>query len=186
MNTIDALMETVAMSYLADVAAYVPGDQAIVEVGTYQGANLVEMAKGAHSGLGAGVYGVDSYGTGDIYRNRPNMLKRYTHADLDIAREHIRTSGVQADIIVATSVQAAADWDGPEIGLLVIDGEHRFDPVLADFRAWKPHLAPDATVAFDDYGGRVGSQVIRAVDTLLESGELRLIDVVGTRLAVCR
>lgn len=185
---IEALIEDVAMQHLAQLAAQVPADQAIVEVGTHHAANLCNMAHAAKQSNGAKAFGVDAYGTGDIYRGRPHMLQRYTSADHDTATANIKAQHLvrQAKIIVSTSTQAAQQWDGPAIGLLVIDGEHRHESVLADYRAWQPHLAAGATIAFDDYGGSVGKQVITAVEELVNGGEIDPVTVIGTRLATTR
>ena len=179
-------MEPEAMHHLARIASQVPLGQVIVEIGTHHAANLCNMAQAAKNGLGAKVYGIDAYGTGDIYRGRPHMLTRYTTADHATAIANIKAHHLarQAKIIVNTSTEAAQQWDGPKIGLLVIDGEHRYKSVLADYYAWQPHLADAATIAFDDYGGTVGKQVIAAVATLTAAGELEPVQVIGTRLAV--
>lgn len=181
-------MEPEAMDALAALAADVPNDQAILEVGVYHAANLVNMAQAAKAGHGAKTYGVDSYGQGDIYRGRPHMLQRYTSTDHDIAIQHIKDNRLvrQCKIIVAPSPDAAADWTGPAIGLLVIDAEHRYDRVLSDLHAWTPHLAPDAIIAFDDYGGSVGADVKRAVDELVTARKLTTKQVAGTRLTITR
>ncbi|MCG7607109.1 class I SAM-dependent methyltransferase [Mycobacterium sp. CnD-18-1] len=183
---VEALMESAAMERLAQLAAEVPADQVVVEVGTYQAANLVNMALAAKRGHGAMVHGVDPYGSGDIYRNRPHMLERYTDRDFEIARDHIKANHVvrQTKIHIGTSVSVAETWDGPKVGLLVIDGEHRYQPVLDDFYAWAPHLAENAVVVFDDYGGKVGKEVVTAVAELVKAGRISEPELVGTRMAI--
>lgn len=186
--TVEALMEPEAMDALAAIAAEVPADQAVLEVGVYHAANLVNMAQAAKAGRGAKTWGVDSYGQGDVYRGRPHMLQRYTSRDQQIATQHIKDNRLvrQCKIIVASSPDAAAHWTSPAIGLLVIDAEHRYGRVLSDLHAWTPHLAPDATIAFDDYGGSVGAEVKRAVDELAATGQLTIDHIAGTRLAITR
>lgn len=185
---VEALIEQAAMDTLAELAAQVPADQAIVEIGTHHAANLVNMARAAKTGNGATCYGIDPYGHGDIYRGRPHMLARYSSADHQIAQDNIRANHLvrQTQLILKTSTQAAQDWDGPPVALLVIDGEHRHNIVLADYHAWAPHLTPNATIAFDDYGGDYGAQVITAVNQLVTEGHITKPEVVGTRLAVTR
>lgn len=51
----------------------------------------------------------------------------------------------------ATSVSVAGAWASGDVGLLHIDGNHRYKAVLADIDAWTPHLAPSAVLVFDDY-----------------------------------
>lgn len=180
-------MEQSAMDYLAGLASHIPADQAIAEIGTHHAANLCSMARAAKDGLGATCYGVDSYGSGDIYRGRPHMLHRYTNTDHRIAVDNIRRQQLthHAKILVSTSVTAASSWTGPPIGLLVIDGEHREHAVLQDFHSWRPHLTPGAIIAFDDYEpSRVGAGVIKAVDQLVESSQLHNGRLIGTRLYI--
>ena len=48
------------------------------------------------------------------------------------------------------------------IDLLFVDGDHSYEGVKADVDAWFPHLAPNATVVFHDYGWAEGvKQVIQ-------------------------
>lgn len=183
----EALIEDQAMTYLADLAAHVPPTHAIVEVGVYQGANLVSMARAAHKGRGAHCWGVDAWGQGDVYQGRPHMVDRYTTSDYTICQQAIREARVVrcTTLITNTSVRAAAQWDGPNIGLLVIDGEHRYNSVINDYQAWRPHLADNAIIAFDDFGGTVGEQVQQAVNHLTTNGHLTIDNIIGTRLAIC-
>ena len=185
---VESLMEPEGLARLAELAGAIPADQTIVEIGTHQAANLVNMARAAKQGGGAHVYGVDPYGAGDIYRGRPHMLERYTPADHQIAQDHIRANHVvrQTTILVGTSVDVAGVYAGPQVGLLVIDGEHRYRSVLADFHAWWPHLAPNAVVAFDDYGGSVGAEVVNAVDQLCADLAIDWTEKVGSRMAITR
>ena len=46
---------------LYDLAAMVPADEAIVELGTYRGASACWLAAGAQSGLGAHVWTIDPH-----------------------------------------------------------------------------------------------------------------------------
>lgn len=80
------------------------------------------------------------------------------------------------------SVDAAAAWTGPKIGLLFIDGDHRQPAVRKDFRKWQPHLDRHAVIVFDDYSDSHPG-VPAAVAALAEKGILRVIEQVG-RVAV--
>lgn len=186
--TTEALIETAAMQALAEYAAQVPDYHAIVEIGVHHAANLCSMATAAKHGHGAKCYGIDAYGHGDVYRGRPHMLRRYTTTDHQTALATIKAAKVtrHTKLVVATSTQAATDWTGPPIALLVIDAEHRYASVLADYHAWAPHLAPNARIAFDDYGGHYGAEVKQAVDHLITTGDLATVDHAGTRLIITR
>ncbi len=55
----------------------------------------------------------------------------------------------QAEIVVATSAEAAPDWMLP-VSLLWIAGDHEYESVRRDFELWEPHLLPDTVVARHD------------------------------------
>lgn len=179
----ETLTEDAALPWLYHAATAVSADQAIVELGVYRGGSLVQLIDGAANGNGAPVYGVDAWGSvNGVYSDRPHMLDRYTNDD---KREAERITDGRCTLVHDLTTSAARCYDGPPIGLLYIDAEHKLAAVLADFRAWQPHLAPSAVVAFDDYEpGRVGRGVMQAVQILLTEQALTWQHIVGMRLAV--
>ncbi|TMK97996.1 MAG: class I SAM-dependent methyltransferase [Actinobacteria bacterium] len=89
----------------------------------------------------------------------------------------------------APSVEVAARWRGERVRLLYIDGLHTYDAVRDDYNAWKPFLADEHVVLFDDY---LWEAVGRAVDDLRPQAASRFFYVRGghaifstTRLATC-
>jgi len=181
MNT-ETLTEIVALERLRELAAQTPSDTACVEIGVYQGGSLRVIVEGAAAGLGAPVFGIDSWGLEGAYEGRPHMHRRYRHRDMEIAMETARGATFQR----ALSTDAAATWTvGLKVGLLYIDGEHTHDSVLRDFTAWDVHLADNATVVFDDYYDRFPG-VVSAVDSLVLNGSLSWLELVGRRMAVTR
>lgn len=135
---------------LAHLAHDVPADQAIVEVGSYFGRSTCFLAAGALVGQGAQVWAIDPW---DMPGNTDAKRHAFTDPRTRIRfHQHLEACGVadQVTPVQAFSREVAADWDGPPIGLLFIDAIHSYDEVRADYRAWRPHLAPGAKVAFDD------------------------------------
>jgi predicted O-methyltransferase YrrM len=59
------------------------------------------------------------------------------------------------------------------VDLLFIDSSHEREPTLAEIAAWRPALAPDALVVFDDYGHPDYPGVAEAVAALEATGEQR-------------
>lgn len=179
----ETLTELAALDWLEEAAGLISPDESIVELGVYRGGSLARICDGAARGHGAKVYGVDSWGSRPgIYCGRPHMLERYVPDDMVAARE---AAAGRAVLLHATTIEAAATFLGPPVGLLFIDAEHRRLPVLNDFHAWRTHLAPGAVVAFDDYEpGRVGRGVMAAVSDLVAAGDLTEPTVIGNRLAV--
>lgn len=162
---------------LADLARRVSADEAIVEIGVYRGRTTSYLAFGARYGQQAHVYGVDVF---DLRR-----LGRHSVPEAE-ARRTLRQQGMTAyvTLIKGFSADVAATWDGPKIGLLFIDGDHSTAGVRKDVEAWSPHLADDAVIAFDDFGGNPRAGVATAVNEFVESGLLVVEEVVEGRLAI--
>jgi len=187
--------ESVALA-LADMAAQVPPDRAIVELGTYQGRTALFMAWGARQGQGAHVYAIDPWDLpgkrGPYNQSRGGALGKHRKAFTDPgtrnwARYNVRANGYanRVSLIRNFSVKAAEKWSAGPVGLLFVDGDHNYDAVRADVGAWAAHLAPDAVIAFDDYAA-THPEVIQAVDDMVAEGILEPIEVYHDRLAVTR
>lgn len=167
---------------LSELAAAVPEDLAIVEIGSFRGKSTAFLATGAKSGNGAPVFAVDPWDLpGAIHGkhgyNQPKVREEFEE-QLRAAKLWSRVTPIQA-----FSVEAAADWSGPPIGLLFIDGDH--DQVAADLAAWAEHLADDHVVALDDLDTPRNPKVRELADELVASGRYTL-EVVAERLGVLR
>ena len=171
-----------ALDELARLAAATSTDHAIVEIGVFRGGSLRTMAESTT----APVYGIDAWGMDDLYQGDSGESggKYDGDQDMETARkltEHLDNVTLVRDY----SSCAAANYDGPPIGTLYIDAEHTYEAALADYRAWKQHLAPNAVVAFDDYTETFPG-VKRAVDEIVATDNLAALKVHGGRLAVTR
>lgn len=151
---------------LAELAADVPEDRAIVEVGSYRGRSACYLAAGAQAGCGAHVFAIDAW-------NLPgNPAGKHS---FDTARRafdrQVEFAGLREQITPVTgfSVDVAKAWTGA-VGLLFIDGSHVYEDVRADLVAWRPHLHENAIVAFDDYKTPRNPGVTRFVDELIAAG----------------
>lgn len=172
----EQLTEPDGLAKLAELARQTSA--AIVEIGVHQGGSLVELAK--HGGQ---VYGIDPWGMTGAYQTRPRMRRVYHPGNMAVAKRVLDEAGVEAELIRGFSVEVAKTWTEP-VGLLYIDAVHTEAAVLADFRAWQPHLVPGAWVCFDDHNARYPG-VLTAV-TMLCKTDLDWIELAGTRLAVTR
>jgi hypothetical protein len=183
LEALEGLISPATGRRLAQLAADVPADRAIVEVGAYKGKSTCYLAAGARAGAGAKVFTVDAWDLegnigGRFGFDQPSVREQF---DAQVASVGL------ADRIVpirAFSRDAAAAWDGPPIGMLFIDGHHLLDSVLEDFDVWAIHLADEATVVFDDYQTERNPGVQQAVDELAARGLIRNLDVSTPPLAV--
>jgi predicted O-methyltransferase YrrM len=167
---------------LYDFARDVPDDQAIVELGSYKGASACYLAAGSRDGFGPSVYAVDAWDpqvTAWCHWLRPAAFEEF-EKQLRSKRLWSRVTPVRG-----LTAEAAETYAGKPVGLLFIDADHCEQAALADFRAWRPHLATDAYVIFDDYDTPQNPGVKAAVAKLHAAGEIKAVGVRAKRLAVC-
>lgn len=150
---------------LAEHAAAVAAERAIVEIGSYCGKSTCYLAAGARAGHGAPVFAIDPWDS------RGNPGGRFGFDQIATRRrfqEQVDASGLAAQITplrAFASRDIAPHWLRP-VGLLYIDGSHTEADVRADWNAWRGHLAAGAIVAFDDYRTARNPGVAAVVDRI--------------------
>lgn len=152
---------------LIELAQKVDEEAVIVEIGSYRGRSTVALALGARLGNGNRVYSIDPHeefegvcGGKFGPQDQAHLYRNITRADV----------GDLVSVISLPSTHAARAWSKCNVGLLWIDGDHRYEAVKADYEAWKRYLIPRSIVAFHD----VNTPGVRRLTTeLVESGELR-------------
>lgn len=159
---------------LMKLAADCPADQAVVELGSFKGKSTCYLATGARDGNGARVWAVDAW---DLDGNETGRFGFAEPSTREVFERQLRAMRLWSRVtpIRAFAVDAATSWNGPPVGLLFVDADHQARSVRADYRAWRPHLAPGAVVVFDDYGTPRNPGVEVAVRELIpELGPFRL------------
>lgn len=190
LETLDGLISAEVGELLHNHAAVVPASNAIVELGSYKGKSTAYLARGAIIGYGAPVFAVDAWSEEvSAWRNRvlerlPSATYREFLAQLDKAGVRDRVSAIQSLTALAADIWDHHYAEDHSVGLLYIDGDHHFDAVLADFRAWRPHLSDDALIIFDDYDTDTNPGVLAAVSALAENGEITNVEKHAERLAL--
>ena len=180
-DAVYGIYELAAGKALEDLASKVSSDLAIVEIGVFQGRSLAFLAMGSQSGNLAPVFGVDPW-------NLPRKSKpKYSSDETYRAARKVFKGVSHVTLVRDFSVEAAAKYHGPPVGLLHVDADHTEFGVRSDFRAWQRHLAPGAIVCFDDYHEGDFPGVVTGVDGLKNRGLLSTVKrPEGTsRLAVC-
>lgn len=166
---------------LADLAAQVPADQAIVELGSYKGMSTAHLATGAKQGRGAHVWAVDPW---DLPGNPYGKHGYSAPIVRDEFERQLRALRLWSRVtpLRAFSTDAAATWEGPKVGLLYIDADHAEASVRADVAAWTAHLADGHVLAFDDLDTPRNPGVRVVVEELTAAGYT--LEVRAERLAV--
>jgi predicted O-methyltransferase YrrM len=185
---LDGLISAEVGEHLLKLASRVPKGQAIVELGSYRGKSTCYLATGARQGTGAHVYAVDAWSE-EVSAWRSAVLATLPSPVYEDFRAQLGKAGFSDEHVTAVktlSTMAGDHYEGPKVGLLYIDGDHSMRAAVADFRAWRNHLADDAVVVYDDYAMTKNPGVKAAVEALKESGELTDVREVLARIAVCK
>lgn len=162
---LDGLVTDEVGMRLASLAYDVPPSRAIVELGAFKGKSACWMAEGARLGRHAHVWAIDPWDLPGNPKGKHNYSAEETYAHFHAQVDYMDL-GEFITPIKAFSVDAAAKWDGPKIGLLFIDGSHTYADVKADYEAWSPHLVRGSVVVFDDYDTKPNPGVKQFVDEI--------------------
>jgi hypothetical protein len=131
---------------LAQLAAQSDPSHAIVEVGSFRGRSTVALALGTKRGNGAPVFAVEPHErfTGPLGGEfgPPDRRAFFRNLLAAGAVERVHPIAVSSEVI-------APGWKMP-VGVLWIDGDHRYAGVQRDLRCWEPHVVPGGFVAFHD------------------------------------
>jgi MMP 1-O-methyltransferase len=138
----------------------------IVEVGSAKGRSTVALALGAKSGGGAAVYAIEPHEhfegvLGGVFtpRNRAAFFESLLRSD---TVEIVRLVNVSSEVV-------APGWQA-EVGLVFIDGDHRFEGAMRDFECWTTHLVEGGLmVLHDSIDPSLGP--FRVIELALASGE---------------
>jgi predicted O-methyltransferase YrrM len=178
MLSVEGMVSDAEAAKLMKLAAGVPEDVCIVEVGSYRGRSTCALAIGAE---GARVYAIEphesfagvlggSFGPPDRRAFFENLLR------VGVV-EKVRLVNLSAEVV-------CKGWTLP-IGLLWIDGDHTEEGVRRDFGAFEPFLRPGGVVAFHDARDPEGGPA-KLIEELLASSSYERADAVGELIALRR
>ena len=136
--------------------------QFIVEIGTLKGNSALILGA-----TGNDVVTIDNYSS-------PNSSGK------ESAKRLMEFSRVR--MVTGDSVRMGKFWVGGQVDFLFIDGDHDYEQVKADIKAWLDKVV--GKIAFHDYGSWPG--VTQAVDEAIEQGKLKKVEQAGTLLVVER
>lgn len=127
--------------FLRQKARELPIGGSYLEIGSWMGLSSVIFAKELQriGNISAKIYCVDTWQGSE------------EHQDLEVIKTgtlflkfktNIEVSGVQNFItpIIAPSIEAARNWEGPQLDMEFIDGDHTFNGCYNDILAWHHHL----------------------------------------------
>ena len=154
---------------------------AIVEIGSYRGKSTVTLALGSRDHHRVPVYAIDPHETFTGV-----MGYKFEPADrTEFLRNLVRCEVSEiVRVVNLPSTAAAAGWNQP-VGLLWIDGDHRYASVKQDLECWERHVAPGARVALhDSTDPTLGPR--QAIREAIEAGRFQQLEVVGLTTVLVR
>jgi len=148
----------------------------IVELGSFRGRSTVALCAGSVAGSKVPVYAIEPHEhfvgvKGGVFG--PSDRRAFFKTMLTTRFAAL------VRLINTTSQVVAPGWDKP-VSLLFVDGDHRYESVVSDFAAWRPHLVHGAIVIFNDATGAGTGLVMRDLE---KEGVLTPVQTVG-RLAM--
>ncbi len=165
--------------FLGMVAACVPSQGSIVEIGSFKGKSTVMLAKvSQHYRLGS-VVAIDPH---NFYN--PKLEEYRTAPDASSYDEFLKNldaAGVSdmVDARRAFSRDVATSWNSP-IRFLWIDGDHSYPGAKADFDGFFPCVTPGGIVAFHDALHEFSGPIRVFVEEVLRSEQFGPAGFVGS------
>ena len=139
----------------------------IVEIGCYRGRSTAALALGALESSGSiqKVYSIDPH---DEFTGQ--LGGAFGPIDRVHYYRNVLRAGVaeHASLINLPSQNVAQIWEKP-VGLLFVDGDHRYEAVRKDVDCWLPHVVAGGAIIFDD-AQNANAGVGRVISELLECG----------------
>ena len=136
-------------------------DGAIVEIGSFKGKSTICLAHGTHDGFKQRIYAIDPH-MGDLSYHEWELHKNAAPSKEEFIK-NIKNSkvGFYAYPLFATSQQAFT-MVKQKVSLVFIDGDHRYEGVLSDYKNWKKKMPFGGVMAFHDSFSWEG--VIKTID----------------------
>jgi predicted O-methyltransferase YrrM len=151
----------------------------VVELGAWIGLTTTYLATACRVRGEGIVHAVDTFEGTKEYDTRYPSVARYDGNTLQAFRDQIKCAGVD-DLVkphVGLTNEVVREYRGCPIRFLLIDADHSYEGVRADFRLWSPLVMPGGLVVFDDY---LMPEVARFVDE--EVGADRRFEIAPGRI----
>lgn len=177
-NKVPGMISRIDGEFLFDLAANCK-EGVIVEIGCAAGRSTICLAKGSKSGSNIPVYSIDPHIGGgstpdptwsDVSTEGTPSDRFYVNQGSDMGNylgqlEEFGVDDIVIPIINYSELAYRAGWDKP-IGLLFIDGDHRYNYVKIDVTKWGSHIVSGGTMLMHDssYPG-----VVKAIENLVKN-----------------
>ena len=176
----DGMMSREQRLALYGLAVAWPGRGDVVELGAWIGVTTTYLATACRVRGEGVVHAIDTFeGTRENDTQYP-AVARYDGSTRQAFYDQISRAGVDdlVKVHVGLTSEVVRKYDGRPIRFLLIDADHSYEGVRADFRLWSPLVVGGGLVVFDDY---LMPEVARFVDAEVRSD--RQFEITPGRIA---
>lgn len=125
-----------------------------IEIGTWRGdfANLMCSKLQPNK-----FYAIDPFALYEGYTDKPDVNEFGNQANLDRLAEQVkaRVAGMlpngRSQLLREMSCNAVNQFADNSVDVVYVDADHKYEPVLADIRAWYAKVKPGGILCGDDY-----------------------------------
>ena len=136
-----------------DVAKTLHDGMVMVEVGSWLGRSAALMGvEIANSGKQATLICVDPWVDGGPDLRDTKHFKNQTKPIIDQFIENTKPVRQHISMLRMTSLEAVSKFNDGSVDFLMLDGDHCYEAVKADIKAWLPKMKPGGLLTGDDYG----------------------------------
>jgi hypothetical protein len=100
---------------------------------------------------GVALYCVDPWIDGGPDLRNTDHFKKLTKPIYETFLENIQPVAPHIVPMRMTSLEAAQEFDGACVDMLMLDGDHSYEAVKADLSAWLPKMKEGSLISGDDY-----------------------------------
>ena len=153
--------------YRAMVKEFGSKDSHFVEIGAWKGKSTCFMATEIKNSQKSIAF--DTIDTWEGSNSDEGLQKQASEFDIhDEFLISMKNAGIEEFVndIVMDSVQASELYKDESLDFVFIDGDHTYDAVIGDIKAWYPKVKNGGIIAGHDYNGKDGGVygVVEAVD----------------------
>ena len=148
----DGMMPADQLLAIYRLAATWPGHGDVVELGSWTGLTTSYLATACEVRGDGVVHAVDTFtGTKEGGETYPS-IQRFGGSTLQVFRETVRRADIGHRVRehIGYTTDVATRYGGRAIRMLLIDADHSYDGVCADYEAWLPHVAREGLIIFHD------------------------------------
>jgi predicted O-methyltransferase YrrM len=140
-----------------------------VEIGCWKGKSAAYMGvEIANSNKPISFVTIDTFQGSDEEAHRNDPIIKEGRLE-EHARKNLLPVTAWVQIVRSPSVDAAANFADGSVDFILIDGDHTYEGVLADLRAWYPKVKSGGVIAGDDWRWK---SVRKAVEEFFWEGEI--------------